>query len=27
MLVETLVGRQPPFVFPKSDYSGPRRSY
>jgi hypothetical protein len=27
MLVETLVGRQPPFVFPKADYSGPRRSY
>ncbi len=27
MLVETLVGRQPPFVFPKSDYSGPRRGY
>ena len=27
MLIETLVGRQPPFVFPKSDYSGPRRSY
>lgn len=27
MLVETLVGRQPPFVFPKSDYQGPRRGY
>jgi hypothetical protein len=27
MLVETLVGREPPFVFPKSDYTGPRRSY
>jgi hypothetical protein len=27
MLIETLVGRQPPFVFPKADYSGPRRSY
>jgi hypothetical protein len=27
MLIETLVGRQPPFVFPKSDYNGPRRSY
>jgi hypothetical protein len=27
MLVETLVGRQPPFVFPKSDYTGPRRGY
>jgi hypothetical protein len=27
MLIETLVGRQPPFVFPKGDYSGPRRSY
>jgi hypothetical protein len=26
-LIETLVGRQPPFVFPKSDYSGPRRNY
>ena len=27
MLIETLVGRQPPFVFPKSDYTGPRRNY
>jgi hypothetical protein len=27
MLIETLVGRQPPFVFPKSDYTGPRRGY
>ena len=27
MLVETLVGRQPPFIFPKSDYTGPRRNY
>jgi hypothetical protein len=27
MLVETLVGRKPPFVFPKDDYTGPRRSY
>ena len=27
MLIETLVGRPPPFVFPQSDYSGPRRSY
>ena len=27
MLVETLVGRTPPFVFPKDDYSGPRREY
>ncbi len=27
MLVETLVGRKPPFVFPKDDYSGPRRDY
>lgn len=27
MMIETLVGRQPPFVFPKSDYTGPRRSY
>ena len=26
-LIETLVGREPPFVFPKSDYSGPRRNY
>ena len=27
MLIETLVGREPPFVFPKSDYTGPRRTY
>ena len=27
MLIETLVGREPPFVFPKSDYQGPRRNY
>jgi len=27
IMIETLVGRQPPFVFPKSDYTGPRRSY
>lgn len=27
MLIETLVGRQPPFVFPKGDYTGPRRDY
>lgn len=27
MLIETLVGRQPPFIFPKSDYTGPRRNY
>lgn len=27
MLIETLVGRDPPFVFPKSDYTGPRRGY
>ncbi len=27
MLVETLVGRTPPFVFPKDDYQGPRRNY
>jgi hypothetical protein len=27
MLVETLVGRTPPFVFPKEDYGGPRRDY
>lgn len=26
-LIETLVGRTPPFVFPKADYSGPRRNY
>jgi hypothetical protein len=27
MLVETLVGRTPPFVFPGTDYSAPRREY
>ena len=27
MLIETLVGRNPPFVFPGDDYSGPRRDY
>lgn len=27
MLIETLVGRTPPFIFPKSDYTGPRRNY
>lgn len=27
MLIETLAGRTPPFVFPKDDYSGPRREY
>jgi hypothetical protein len=27
MLIETLVGRTPPFVFPKDDYTGPRRDY
>ena len=27
MLIETLVGRTPPFVFPKDEYSGPRREY
>ena len=27
VLIETLVGRTPPFVFPKDDYSGPRRDY
>ena len=27
MLIETLVGRKPPFVFPKDDYTGPRRDY
>jgi FecR protein len=26
-LIEALVGRKVPFVFPKSDYTGPRRSY
>jgi hypothetical protein len=26
-LVEAIVGREPPFVFPKADYSGPRRGY
>jgi len=27
MLVETLVGRTPPFVFPMDDYNAPRREY
>lgn len=27
MLIETLVGRTPPFVFPGNDYSAPRRDY
>jgi hypothetical protein len=27
MLIESLVGRTPPFVFPKDDYTGPRRDY
>ncbi len=27
MLIEALVGRVPPFVFPKSDYNAPRRTY
>jgi hypothetical protein len=27
MLIEALVGRTPPFIFPKSDYTGPRRNY
>lgn len=27
MLIETLVGRTPPFVFPRSDYNAPRRDY
>ena len=27
MLIETLVGRTPPFVFPKDSYGGPRREY
>jgi len=26
-LVEAIVGREPPFVFPKADYAGPRRNY
>lgn len=26
-LIETLVGRTPPFVFPKDEYTGPRREY
>ena len=27
MLIETLVGRTPPFVFPGQDYDAPRRDY
>ncbi len=27
MLIEALVGRTPPFVFPKDNYMGPRRPY
>jgi len=27
MLIETLVGRTPPFVFPRDTYKGPRRNY
>ncbi|HET7548818.1 MAG TPA: hypothetical protein VFJ86_13685 [Usitatibacter sp.] len=27
MLIEALVGRQPPFVFPRADYNAPRRTY
>jgi len=27
MLIETLVGRTPPFIFPMDDYSAPRRDY
>jgi len=27
MLIEALVGRTPPFVFPRQDYQGPRRDY
>lgn len=27
MLIETLVGRTPPFVFPRDDYNAPRRGY
>jgi hypothetical protein len=26
-LIETLVGRTPPFIFPKDEYTGPRREY
>jgi hypothetical protein len=26
-LIEALVGRTPPFIFPKDNYSGPRREY
>jgi hypothetical protein len=26
-LIETLTGRTPPFIFPKDDYTGPRREY
>lgn len=27
MLIEEIVGREPPFVFPADEYSGPRREY
>jgi hypothetical protein len=27
MLIETLVGREPPFVFPSEEYGGPRKDY
>ena len=27
MLIETLVGRTPPFVFPRDEYKGPRPGY
>lgn len=27
MLIETIVGRTPPFVFPSEDYGGPRKDY
>jgi hypothetical protein len=27
MLIEALVGRSPPFVFPRDDYLRPRRPY
>lgn len=27
MLIEEIVGREPPFVFPADDYGGPRREY
>lgn len=27
LMIETLVGRKPPFAFPRDDYSAPRRGY